>query len=64
MKKKTRPRRDREGKIPVVIHLDKDIHQEMKDIAREQERAMNRMLRRLLTRLVQEHREGRRPFAS
>lgn len=48
----------------MVIHLDKDIHQEMKDIAREQERAMNRMLRRLLTRLVQEHREGRRPFAS
>ena len=64
MTKKTRPRRDRQGKATVVIYLDKNMHQEVKEIAREQGRAMHCMLQRLLIRLVNEHREGRRPFAS
>ena len=48
----------------MVIYLDKNMHQEVKEIAREQGRAMHCMLQRLLIRLVNEHREGRRPFAS
>ena len=63
MTTKKQPRSDRQGKVHVGIFLTATRHQELKAIAQEEGRTMDRMLHRMLARFVSEHREARRPFA-